>query len=184
MWHIFIWIFIFGFSYATIFPDGLFVSAAKPFPTEWFHLVFNFIGPNDGEGFVVYHDVEESVANEWRQSDSFETGLGAVVLGAHDGKYSSLMMDELLFVNRKLTLNEIQILYNMAEWIKRKCLKRIKNECTVSSRVYCRLLQSVFFFLFYSRALNFSILLSLASDLSRKQSQDWMQKDRVNWTIS
>ena len=73
----------------------------------------NFHGPNDGEGFVVYYDGEEWMANNYRQTTTFEKGPGEVVIGVHDEKYSSLMVDELLFFNRALTLQEIQILYSM-----------------------------------------------------------------------
>ena len=43
-------------------PSGDFLDDPVPVPTRnfagWFHIVFNFIGPNDGQGFTVYHDGE------------------------------------------------------------------------------------------------------------------------------
>ena len=104
---------ILPFSYATVFHDGVFTLKTNPIPTEWFHLVLNFIDPM--EGFAFYYDGEKRPGNVEKLKKTFATGSGEVVIGACDGKYSSVMIDELLFFNRMLTLNEIQILYNMDE---------------------------------------------------------------------
>ena len=77
--------------------------------------MFNFVGPNNGDGLVTHYNGEERSANGNRKTDSLRPGLGEIVIGEFYGKYSYLMMDELLFFNRKLTLNEIQILYNVGE---------------------------------------------------------------------
>ena len=97
-------------------PDGHFVIAGSPFPkTKWFHLVFNFLGPNGGEGFIVYYDRVEWLTSGWKTPKTHDVGPGEVVIGQFNHVYSSLMIGELLFFNRKLTLEEIQILHDMDE---------------------------------------------------------------------
>ena len=94
-------------------PDGRFAAGAGPYPEgSWFYMIFNFIGINMGQGFYIYHDGEEEVQATWKYDGSFEAGSGEVVIGKYDESYSSLMMDELLFFNRRLSLEEIEILSN------------------------------------------------------------------------
>ena len=79
-------------------------------------MVYNYIGPNNGEGVTIYHHGVEEVRQGNRSPHVYPEGSGKVVIGrtrpSRDQKYASLMMDELMFFNRKLTVSEIQILYN------------------------------------------------------------------------
>ena len=89
------------------------VLASTSLLTQWFHLVLNYLGPD--QGATIYQDGEE---NEHQHifPATLVTGTGVVAIARHlpvsDSRYASLMMDELMFFNRKLSLNEIQILYN------------------------------------------------------------------------
>ena len=93
-----------------------------PRPDEgWFHVVINFIGPNDGQGFKVYNDglqekgrkkggVQGEGANIIGSTD-YPPSDGRIVLGrSHtnfDGQYSSVYIDELYFYNTCLTKEQI-----------------------------------------------------------------------------
>ena len=93
------------------------IWAKTPVPTEWFHLVLNLHDLND-EWFDIYHngvDLESEVNPS--SPYNFTTGLGVMVIGRYwsmdDRWYSSVIVDEMLLFNRKLTTDEIQILYQM-----------------------------------------------------------------------
>ena len=109
-------------------PDGIFVANRNQISSGWFHVVINFVGPSDGEGIVVYYDGAQRAMNQYKQGNTYEAGSGEVVIGKYNDIYSSLMMDELLFFNRKLSLKEIEILYNMDEWLKNIWLHNLKIE--------------------------------------------------------
>ena len=89
------------------------VVASTSRPTQWFHLVLNYLGPD--QGATIYQDGEEHL-HQGLQDVTQTAGTGIVVIGRHspvsDDRYTSVMMDELMFFNRKLTSNEAQILYN------------------------------------------------------------------------
>ena len=91
-------------------------------------MVINFVGPLYGEGIVVYYDGAQWGMNPYKQGTTYEVGSGEIVIGKYNDIYSSLMMDELLFFNRKLSLKEIEILYNMDEWLKNACLEKLEIE--------------------------------------------------------
>ena len=87
-------------------------------PTEWYHLVFNYIGTNNAEGITIYHDGAEVGSSTEKPLGSRNGGPGVVVLGRYfvqfqEINYASVMVDELLFFNKNLNPQEIQILYNM-----------------------------------------------------------------------
>ena len=83
-----------------------------PVSTEWFHLVLNYLGPV--EGISVYHNGEKLMIDENIFPTTHSAGPGVVVIGRYstfeDDRYSSVVMDELTFFNRKLTNEEIGIL--------------------------------------------------------------------------
>ena len=85
------------------------------FATEWFHVVLNYLGPD--QGLAIYHDAVEMVNGSQIFAHDHSAGPGVVVVGRYfpltDDLYASLMMDELMFFNRKLILEEIQVLYNL-----------------------------------------------------------------------
>ena len=89
-------------------------------PAEWYHLVFNYIedSPAGGNSVVIYHDGVEVGRRAQKVSYTNNAGVGIVVIGRHyvqalEQDFASVMVDELLFFNRKLTPDEVQILYNM-----------------------------------------------------------------------
>ena len=89
------------------------VPITNPQP-HWFHILFNFVGPNTGQGFTVYHD-GELVANIIRTRPITATSVDRrIVIGRwatdRDEFYSSLEMDELVFFNKALTDAEIRML--------------------------------------------------------------------------
>ena len=104
------------FSYALVLPGVLFTSS-EWIPFGWYHLVFNYIGTSGTQGIVFYHDGHEVTSSTSGQTLSTSAGPGEVVIGRYlttlDGGYSSVLVDELLFFNHKLSQKESQILYNM-----------------------------------------------------------------------
>ena len=104
------------FRYVLDIPGGAFVGTPRPSHNNWFHILFNFIGPNNGEGFRIYHSHSGVlVANVTRYSfSSFSRIHGRIVIGraftAIDEDYSSVVMDDLLFFNQAVTDDEIKML--------------------------------------------------------------------------
>ena len=91
------------------------ITSTQP---QWFHIVFNIIGPNDGEGFTIYHDgkLALNVTSFYRRrSHAFD---GKIVIGNFfpdrdsQSNYASFEIDELLFFNKCLTKEEVQMLTN------------------------------------------------------------------------
>ena len=81
-----------------------------PVPTEWYHLVFNYIGrfPVSGlDSVVIYHDGAELGSSTHKTLYNSNAGTGIVVIGKHfvqlEQDFASVMVDELLFFNRYLT---------------------------------------------------------------------------------
>ena len=81
-------------------------------------MIFNYIGTGHGEGVTIYHDGVEELRKDYRNNNpyGYAAGSGVVVIGrpypSSDEKYASVMVDESMFFNRKLTLEEIENLYN------------------------------------------------------------------------
>ena len=107
---------IYCFRYSLTVRSAQFGNAYLTIPnSEWFHVVFNFIGPNFREGYRVYHDgqlvAEKVVIASSVRAQALDR---KIVIGRQftevDGFYSSLIMDELMFFNRTLTDREIQVL--------------------------------------------------------------------------
>ena len=111
-----------SFRYILVLPNGYNVVNVQPIPArfsrpQWFHIVFNIIGPNDGEGFTIYHDgkLALNVTSFYRRFHAFD---GKIVIGNffpdHDSQsnYASFEIDDLLFFNESLTEREIQMLTN------------------------------------------------------------------------
>ena len=87
-------------------------------PERWFHVVFNYIGPREDEGYRIYHDgveVTDGPGGIASQPGFRSPAKDArIVIGRRyteqGGQHTSLRMDELLFYNRPLTDNEIETL--------------------------------------------------------------------------
>ena len=70
----------------------------------WIHVVLNYIGPDDGQGFQMYQDGEQTAAGSVKYTYKHASpGDGRVVLGRRytdrDELYASVNLDELLFFN-------------------------------------------------------------------------------------
>ena len=98
--------------------DALFRSELDK-PAGWFHLVMNYIGPAHGQGITIYTDGALRGSDTTKDTRSYTAGDGRVVIGrwyTNGGSYryyGGVMVDELNFWNRTLTLLEIQAVYNM-----------------------------------------------------------------------
>ena len=80
--------------------------------------MFNYIGTNNAEGIAIYHDGAEVGSSTQKTSYIRNARPGVVVIGRYfvqfqETYYASVMVDELLFFNRNLNLQEVQILYNV-----------------------------------------------------------------------
>ena len=82
---------------------------------EWFHSEINFIGPNIGQGYILYVD---GMMHRTSGSSQFTPGVinnGRIAVGRlfiennQYNAYTSFAMDELLFFNRTLTETEISM---------------------------------------------------------------------------
>ena len=93
------------------------IYASTTISPEWFHLVLNYLGSGPSQGVAVHQDCTEEVTGQNIPNQEHSPGFGVVVLGRfdalQDGRYSSVMIDELMLFNRKLTMEEVAILYNM-----------------------------------------------------------------------
>ena len=84
---------------------------------DWFHIVVNYFGPNNGEGFNTYFNGNIAFTDNTIQEDNTTAGNGRIVIGKSfteiDDYYTSLEVDEVLLFNKILTAQEINYLYNM-----------------------------------------------------------------------
>ena len=94
-------------------PNGYFVESHSR-PTGWTHVLLNYIGPNNGEGYRIYMDGSEVGSDTAKTVWSGSTGDGRVVIGRYytdqDKEYSSVHIDELIYFNNSLTDEEIEFL--------------------------------------------------------------------------
>ena len=85
---------------------------------QWIHLVLNFIGPN--EGIKVFKDGALVPGTSGRGTVHRPLGDGRLTLGRRyphiDEYYSSVTLDEVVFLNRKLTAPEVMNIYNKDNW--------------------------------------------------------------------
>ena len=107
----------FHFSYDVTLYSGEF-SATAIKPSGWFHVVINYIGPNEGEGIRIYHDGVQ-VSNKTTKSQGLchTTACrpdGRIVVGRlkirEESNYCSLHIDELTLFNEALSEEEITML--------------------------------------------------------------------------
>ena len=74
-------------------------------------------GPNNGEGFTVYHNGIGVAHDNFRSASSHNAGPGSMVIGRTftdvDDEYASVCVDELTMWNRQLSFQEIQDIFNM-----------------------------------------------------------------------
>ena len=83
-------------------------------PSDWTHVVINYIGPENGQGIRIYYDGEQADSDTTRTADSKLPGDGRIVIGRYhtdwDDRYASVQLDELIFFNMKLSESEITVL--------------------------------------------------------------------------
>ena len=111
-----LYFFFFNLRYILSLPASL-VIILTPLSAEWFHLVLNYLGPDPDHGVDIYQYGEDLMIDDNIVPNTSPSGTGVVVIGKSSPKadrgYSSIMVDEVMFFNRKLTMDEIGILYNM-----------------------------------------------------------------------
>ena len=78
--------------------------------------MLNYLGPDNGQGIEVYQDgVWAKGSGDFTSSASRGPGDGHTVIGKRytgvDGYYSSIIMDELLFFNNKLSAEQVQQIF-------------------------------------------------------------------------
>ena len=85
-------------------------------PAGWFHVVVNYIGPNNGDGIRIFCDVAEVASDTTRDPSSLPAGNGTIVIGRVysdvNDHYGNGQIDELLFFNQALSVNDIKELYD------------------------------------------------------------------------
>ena len=82
----------------------------------WTHVVMNYIGPSNGQGIRVFMDGREVASSSTKMSRGGGAGDGKIVVGKLFTVvefYSSLQVDELIFFDQALNLDEIRALYNV-----------------------------------------------------------------------
>ena len=97
--------------------DGYFYTS-NPTPTGWFHIVLNYIGPNNGEGIRMFINGAEVASKTTKSVSSYtpSSGDGRIIVGRtftnSYERYTSLQIDELVYFNQDLNTEEIIQLYN------------------------------------------------------------------------
>ena len=82
---------------------------------DWFHVVVNYCGPNNGEGFNTYFNGELAYSDTTVEEEASKPGDRRIVIGRSftevDNYYTSMAIDEMLMLNKILTEQEIKCLY-------------------------------------------------------------------------
>ena len=101
--------------YVTLTDSFLYRNVGKV-QNQWIHLVMNYIGPMENEGFEVFQDGSLVQVQLGRGDYDGIPGNGSLVIGKRyvdeDNKYVSMDLDELVFFNRKLMAPEVMKIYN------------------------------------------------------------------------
>ena len=93
--------------------NGYFITHVNT-RSGWTHVVLNYIGPNSGQGILMFMDGQEvaSVTTNMPRSGSGAAD-GRVVVGklfSVGEHYASVEIDELIFFNQTLNLDQIKAL--------------------------------------------------------------------------
>ena len=99
-------------SYAIRLPDGSFYAEGTR-PSAWFHLVVNYIGPEEGGGIRVYYDGVLVGSDTRKDVHTISEGNGQIAIGRfynNNNKWrdGSVVVDDLILFNQALTDDEIQ----------------------------------------------------------------------------
>ena len=84
-------------------------------PIGWIHVVFNYLGPDPGEGILLFYNGIEikrsySSAPYTTLPNDNRIVVGRMYIDSDEG-YASIQIDELRFFNQILTVEEIGLLY-------------------------------------------------------------------------
>ena len=90
---------------------GMFSSPGTGEPTGWNHIVLNFLGPADRQGFRLYRNGVEATSDIRISNGDYASGDGSLVVGRYfvnnNGGYGGFDMDELLLFNVSLSQTAI-----------------------------------------------------------------------------
>ena len=99
------------FSSVDFLPHRRFI-VLHPKPNMWTHVVLNYIGPNNGEGIRIFYKGAEESRGEITFGGPYSAGDPRIIVGRFSTEvvmyYASVEMDELIFFNHSLTLEEIK----------------------------------------------------------------------------
>ena len=97
-------------------PDAYFL-ASHPKHYVWIYIVLNYIGSNEAEGVRVYFDGREVRSGTIKTAIPYSAEDGRIVVGREytdiDDRYTSILVDELMYFNQSLSLVEIEAIYNV-----------------------------------------------------------------------
>ena len=97
-------------------PKGTFTVLSPP-SSGWTYIVLNYIGPNNGQGIRIYNDGIQTGSDDTKSGGAHPPGEGRILVGRpflhSDEFYASFTLDELIFFNRALTMEEIKALGNV-----------------------------------------------------------------------
>ena len=95
---------------------GISHYGTKP-ANNWFHIVVNYFGPNNEQGFKTYFNGNHGITDSTKWQHNFAPSNRKIVIGRLfveiNHYYTSMSVDELLIFNHTLTLQEINSLYNI-----------------------------------------------------------------------
>ena len=78
--------------------------------------MLNYIGPNNEQGITMFLNGEIVVSDTTKAVWSQSAGDGRIVVGRHftnlNQDYSSVMVDELIYFNARLTSDDVVSIYN------------------------------------------------------------------------
>ena len=98
--------------------DGNFYGGTDTIPDDWFHVIINYGGPDNREGFTTYFNGRSVISDSRKNGDNNSPGNGRIVIGRAfteiDDFYSSMEMDALLLFNRFLTSAQISLINSQA----------------------------------------------------------------------
>ena len=98
-------------------PDAYFLTDLTP-TTGWTHIVLNYLGPSNGQGIRIYYNGTEVGSDISKTEEIKVTADGRIVVGRaltnYNDFYASIHIDELIFFNRALSLEEIRTIHAAA----------------------------------------------------------------------
>ena len=112
--------------------DGYF-DANNYKPCGWTHIVLNYFNFSDDEGITVYFNGRKVASDTSKADGSQSPGDGRIVVGRkytdRNQDYASVQVDELIFFNNSLTLEEIETLGSHSKYVSPNQHETQCNEC-------------------------------------------------------